>query len=80
MNPTREQILGFLSEINAEFMGEGQMNLQPLKEESFVNSSTLVVDQEYLMNWKQSVDSAVNQIATKWFGEEVSLEEDLKKW
>ena len=80
MNPTREQILGFLTEINSEFMGEGQQHLQPLREENFVNASTFVVDQQYLLAWKQTVDTAVNQIAAKWLGEEVSLEEDLRKW
>lgn len=56
------------------------MRLQILKEENFVNTETLVVNQGYLLVWKQTVDQAVAQIAEKWLGEGVNLDEDLKKW
>ena len=78
--PTRDQILGFLTELNTELGGEGQLCLRVLKEENFVNAETLLVNQGYLLAWKQTVDQAVTQIAVKWLGEGVNLDEDLKKW
>lgn len=78
--PTREQILGFLTELNTEFAGEGPLRLQVVREENFVNPETLVVNQHYLMAWKQTVDQAVAQISEKWLGQGVNLDEDLKKW
>jgi len=78
--PTREQILSFLTELNTEFAGEGPLCLQVPKEENFVNAETLVVNQGYLTVWKQTVDQAVAQIAEKWLGDGVNLDEDLKKW
>jgi nickel-dependent lactate racemase len=78
--PTRDQILGFLTELNTELAGEGMLCLQVLKEENFVNAETLLVNQGYLLAWKQTVDQAVTQIAVKWLGEGVNLDEDLKKW